>query len=173
MRKKQQKIIALFSSILIVGSLLLGCEASKPPAENKVVTAQQQNQDKINAEKKEKEEAELKAKQEIEQKKQEEEKLKAQLEAEQKLRKEAEEKAKQEEEARVKAEAQVKAQQETVQKPAQEQTQKKSITVYVTKTGEKYHRDGCRYLSKSKIPISLDNAKALYTPCSVCNPPNN
>jgi len=25
--------------------------------------------------------------------------------------------------------------------------------VYITKTGNKYHRDGCRYLSKSKIPI--------------------
>lgn len=46
------------------------------------------------------------------------------------------------------------------------------ITVYITRTGEKYHRDGCRYLSKSKIPISLAEAKARgYEPCSVCNPP--
>ncbi len=35
-----------------------------------------------------------------------------------------------------------------------------SITVYTTNTGSKYHRDGCRYLSKSKIPISLSQAKA-------------
>jgi hypothetical protein len=47
-----------------------------------------------------------------------------------------------------------------------------TTTVYITETGTKYHRDGCRYLSKSKIPISLSDAKARgYTPCSVCNPP--
>ena len=52
------------------------------------------------------------------------------------------------------------------------QVQKKDATVYVTKTGKKYHRDGCRYLSKSQIPISLSNAKTQgYGPCSVCNPP--
>lgn len=44
-----------------------------------------------------------------------------------------------------------------------------SVTVYVTRTGEKYHRSGCRYLSNSKIPISLSNARASgYTACSVC-----
>jgi len=48
-----------------------------------------------------------------------------------------------------------------------------SVTVYITKTGSKYHLDGCRYLSKSKIAISLSNAKAKgYEPCSVCNPPS-
>ncbi|WKV08158.1 ComEC/Rec2 family competence protein [Thermoanaerobacterium sp. CMT5567-10] len=47
-----------------------------------------------------------------------------------------------------------------------------NVTVYITATGKKYHRDGCRYLSKSKIPISLSQAKAEgYTPCSVCDPP--
>lgn len=46
------------------------------------------------------------------------------------------------------------------------------VVVYVTKTGEKYHSDGCQYLSKSRIPISLDDAKASgYTPCSKCHPP--
>lgn len=44
-------------------------------------------------------------------------------------------------------------------------------TVYVTKTGEKYHLGGCRYLSKSKIPISLGEAQRQYSPCSVCRPP--
>ena len=44
-------------------------------------------------------------------------------------------------------------------------------TVYLTKTGSKYHRAGCRSLSKSKIPISLEEAKARYSPFSVCNPP--
>lgn len=44
--------------------------------------------------------------------------------------------------------------------------------VYVTKTGEKYHSDGCRYLSKSKIEITLKDAKSRgFDPCSVCNPP--
>lgn len=51
--------------------------------------------------------------------------------------------------------------------PSQEQ----SVTVYITRTGKKYHRDGCQYLRQSKIPISLEDAKQYYTPCSVCNPP--
>lgn len=45
-----------------------------------------------------------------------------------------------------------------------------SYTVYVTKTGSKYHRDGCSYL-KSKI--SIDKSAAItqgYTACSRCNP---
>ena len=59
------------------------------------------------------------------------------------------------------------------QQPApQKQAQTKEQIVYVTKTGKKYHRDGCRYLSRSRIPISLKDAKANgYTPCSVCRPP--
>ena len=45
-------------------------------------------------------------------------------------------------------------------------------TVYVTKTGKKYHRDGCQYLKKSKIPMSLSEAKnAGLEPCSKCHPP--
>ena len=43
--------------------------------------------------------------------------------------------------------------------------------VYVTRTGTKYHREGCRYLSKSMISISLEDAVKSYSPCSVCNPP--
>lgn len=44
-------------------------------------------------------------------------------------------------------------------------------TVYITNTGEKYHSGGCRYLKKSKIPISRSDAIAQgYGPCSVCNP---
>lgn len=47
-----------------------------------------------------------------------------------------------------------------------------TIIVYITKTGHKYHRAGCRYLSKSQISISLKDAKLEgYEPCSVCNPP--
>lgn len=48
-----------------------------------------------------------------------------------------------------------------------------SFTVYVTDTGEKYHRAGCSYLKKSSNPMSLSSAKAAgYTPCSRCNPPS-
>ncbi len=44
-------------------------------------------------------------------------------------------------------------------------------TVYITKTGSKYHRSGCRYLSKSQIPIPLSRARSAYDACSRCNPP--
>ena len=44
-----------------------------------------------------------------------------------------------------------------------------SQTVYVTKSGKKYHSASCHYLAKSKIEISLADAQAKgYTPCSVC-----
>lgn len=44
-------------------------------------------------------------------------------------------------------------------------------TVYVTKTGKKYHRGSCSSLRKSKILISLADAKLRYGPCGRCNPP--
>ena len=41
--------------------------------------------------------------------------------------------------------------------------------VYITNTGKKYHRDGCKYLEESRIPILLDEAAARgYTACAVC-----
>ncbi len=44
-------------------------------------------------------------------------------------------------------------------------------TVYITKTGKKYHADGCSSLKKSKISITLKDAVAKgYEPCSKCNP---
>ena len=44
-------------------------------------------------------------------------------------------------------------------------------TVYVTKTGEKYHTESCRYLKYSKIAIDLAKAQQQdYTPCKVCKP---
>jgi len=44
-------------------------------------------------------------------------------------------------------------------------------TVYITKTGTKYHTSTCRYLQSSKISISLSDAKAKgYTACGVCKP---
>lgn len=42
--------------------------------------------------------------------------------------------------------------------------------VYVTRSGKKYHREGCSSLKISKIPIFLDEAcKRRYAPCSRCN----
>lgn len=47
------------------------------------------------------------------------------------------------------------------------------LTVYITQTGTKYHLDGCRYLSKSKIAVLLSELDPnKYSPCSVCKPPN-
>ena len=43
-------------------------------------------------------------------------------------------------------------------------------TVYVTKTGGKYHRDSCRYVRKTKIAIDLSKAHKGYTACKVCKP---
>ena len=51
------------------------------------------------------------------------------------------------------------------------ESDEEETTVYVTRTGKKYHRAGCRYLSRSMIPISLEDAQAGYDPCSVCDPP--
>lgn len=45
-------------------------------------------------------------------------------------------------------------------------------TVYITKTGKKYHRASCSYLKQSSIAIDLKDAVARgYTPCSRCKPP--
>ncbi len=44
-----------------------------------------------------------------------------------------------------------------------------SEIVYITDTGEKYHRDGCQYLRQSKHAISLEDAQNEgYTPCKKC-----
>jgi micrococcal nuclease len=59
---------------------------------------------------------------------------------------------------------------ETIEKqvPA---TQEQDETVYITKTGAKYHRASCNYLRKSAIPISKKDAVARgYGPCSKCRP---
>ncbi len=48
-----------------------------------------------------------------------------------------------------------------------------NITVYITKTGKKYHRASCQYV-KNKVTVftlSIENAKLSgYTPCSKCLP---
>lgn len=55
--------------------------------------------------------------------------------------------------------------------PASQTQNTASDIVYITRTGEKYHRAGCRYLSQSQIPIERQEAiRRGYTPCSVCRP---
>ena len=54
---------------------------------------------------------------------------------------------------------------EQIQKDTEEEI------VYITRTGSKYHRKGCRYLRRSAIPIKKSEAQRRgYTPCSVCRP---
>ena len=58
----------------------------------------------------------------------------------------------------------------TEEAPAPAESDPAQITVYITKSGSKYHQDGCQHL-KSKIEKTLEEAKALnLEPCKVCNP---
>lgn len=51
-------------------------------------------------------------------------------------------------------------------------TETQSITVYITRTGECYHRGSCYHLRQSKIATTLSQAKASgYRACSHCSPP--
>lgn len=51
------------------------------------------------------------------------------------------------------------------------QADNECITVYITRTGTRYHRDGCQYLSKSRIPVDLNKLNLEeYLPCSVSKP---
>ncbi|WP_158095863.1 hypothetical protein [Erysipelatoclostridium sp. An173] len=46
-----------------------------------------------------------------------------------------------------------------------------TYTVYKTRTGDCYHHSGCRYLSRSCIPVSRSGAISQgLRACSVCNP---
>lgn len=49
--------------------------------------------------------------------------------------------------------------------------QPQAETVYITRTGKKYHRGSCSALRRSKIPIALVDAKQGYAPCARCDPP--
>lgn len=97
--------------------------------------------------------------------------------AEEKAKKEAEEKAAQEAAAKAKAEAEAAAQaqaQTEVQQQAQATSQAQQDNdpiVYITNTGGKYHRAGCRFLKQSQIEKHLSEVKGSYEPCGVCNPP--
>lgn len=48
-------------------------------------------------------------------------------------------------------------------------TNEQSYTVYITNTGSKYHRAGCRHLKDSQIAIDINDAIAQgYTACKDC-----
>src|SRR5437867_10314011 len=50
-----------------------------------------------------------------------------------------------------------------------ETEQKKDCTVYVTRTGHRYHRAGCSYLRRSQIPMLRSEAiKRRLAPCKRC-----
>ena len=49
-------------------------------------------------------------------------------------------------------------------------TQKIESIVYITRTGSKYHRAGCRYLKRSAIAIDKSEAEKNFLPCKVCRP---
>ena len=49
--------------------------------------------------------------------------------------------------------------------------EQKDATVYITKSGEKYHKAGCQYLKKSQIKTTKKEAvKNGYGACKVCKP---
>ena len=48
-------------------------------------------------------------------------------------------------------------------------TDDQNRTVYITRTGKRFHGPNCRYLRYSKIPVKLKDAIANgYTACHVC-----
>ncbi|HCQ91332.1 MULTISPECIES: hypothetical protein [unclassified Clostridium] len=123
--------------------------------------------------------AEEKAKREEQQKKESE--LKAQKTKEEQARKEVEEKARRDAEEKKQLEESIANNnvsensnviESEVELESEIVNDDISTVVYITKTGEKYHSDGCGYLSRSKIEITLENAMNRgYTPCSRCGPP--
>lgn len=87
--------------------------------------------------------------------------------ADEAAKREAEEKASQE--AATQAEAQAQTQQATAE--AQSSQTNNDPVVYITNTGGKYHRAGCRFLKHSQIEKHLSEVQGAYGPCGVCNPP--
>lgn len=43
--------------------------------------------------------------------------------------------------------------------------------LFVTRSGSKYHRASCRFVTDSAIEITLEEASGRYDPCLVCHPP--
>jgi micrococcal nuclease len=45
------------------------------------------------------------------------------------------------------------------------------VTVYVTRTGTKYHRADCRLVTRGSVSIPVTEAIKKYGPCAICKPP--
>ena len=58
----------------------------------------------------------------------------------------------------------------SAQRPAAPLTvQQKDCTVYITRTGKRYHREGCRYLRGGAVAMTREEAlKRGLSPCRVC-----
>lgn len=57
------------------------------------------------------------------------------------------------------------------EKSGQGSTAADNETVYVTASGKKYHRSGCKYLTDTARTITLSEARKTYEPCAHCKPP--
>lgn len=65
----------------------------------------------------------------------------------------------------------VKEIEEKEQYEKEEEPEKKEQTVYITKSGKKYHLESCRYVKKGAKAISKDDAiDKGYEACKVCKP---
>ena len=42
--------------------------------------------------------------------------------------------------------------------------------VWVTRSGSRYHREGCSHLTSSRTRVRLDSIKSTHEPCKTCNP---
>lgn len=56
-----------------------------------------------------------------------------------------------------------------VEKPASVSPSADGV-VYITDSGTKYHREGCRSLRSSKNAVSREDARKRYGPCGICRP---
>lgn len=54
--------------------------------------------------------------------------------------------------------------------PPKVEVEPQTITVYVTRTGSKYHRGSCRYFRQSRIPMELKRAARRYGPRATARP---
>lgn len=56
--------------------------------------------------------------------------------------------------------------------PVSNELSPSEVFVYLTASGEKYHKESCKTLKDNKNRISLDEAiEEGYSPCKICNPP--
>ncbi|WP_404311217.1 thermonuclease family protein [Neorhodopirellula lusitana] len=51
-----------------------------------------------------------------------------------------------------------------------ESTRDTDEVVFITDSGAKFHRKGCRYLGENGKPIPFSRVQSAYEPCKVCNP---